>query len=101
MNKISIFGLAKSVFYDTFQCQADNNEKDRKLMEDKIAQEIDDKIEQLVGFVPIEIRPVIVPGRVPDTVDIADIEIVPKSCRGLTVKISMGKGEAGEHDGSI
>ena len=101
MNKISIFGLAKSVFYDTFQCQAANNGKDRKLMEDKIAQEIDDKIEQLVGFVPIEIRPVIVPGRMPDTVDIADIEIVPKSCCGLTVKISTGKGEAGEHDGSV
>lgn len=90
MNKISIFRTAKEVFYDT---QVANTEPERRLLEEKIARAINFKIESLVGFVPIEIRPVISTGYRPDIVEISDIEILPKDGLGLTVEFSE-RGEA-------
>ena len=96
MNKISVFRTAKEVFYDT---QAANTEPERRLLEEKIAQAITFKIESIVGFLPIEIRPVIVVGYRPDIVEIADIEIFPKDGIGLTVEFSE-KNEYGEEGGN-
>lgn len=81
MNKISVFKAARDVFDDT-KYFPENTEPERKLLEEKVAQRINRGIEELVGYLPIEIRPVFEVGKDPSSVDMVDIEIIPRSCTG-------------------